>query len=453
MLPPVHDAVEHRLLVADPQIDEVMDLATGNVAPAESWVSGDYQQVLELRMRLMQELQAGRPVLACPLCAVPVHLVSLAAERRFYFRHETEDGRCPARTKGRLSGEQILALKYDGARESRAHLEMKEVIAASLRRDPDFSQVEIEPIWKGIDANSRRRPDVRALWRGKLPVAFEVQLSTTFLRVIAQRRQFYLRNGGLLLWVFKDFDMGDARLTQDDIFYNNNRNAFVASRETLEASRGAGKLVFDCVWSEPSIERGSLGWRQFHRHASFDELTIDQATQRVFLFDADGVKARISSEYADAELRGAFRSYWLRQPNAYDEELWTDLRERFEARGIELPIHPGVGHNLYALLDTLYTVSEGRMVGWRYENLVKLAHGVFDRHKGLLWTFKLMLAAHDRGAEIVRSDSTRKWRAKVASYREAWASGDEDFDHDDTYDELVAFLFPEIAEDLRITPH
>jgi hypothetical protein len=48
--------------VADPQIDEVMDLETGNVAPAEFWVSGDCQQGSELRMGLMQELRAGRPV-------------------------------------------------------------------------------------------------------------------------------------------------------------------------------------------------------------------------------------------------------------------------------------------------------------------------------------------------------------------------------------------------------
>ena len=449
----MNNALEARLLVADPQINEVMDLATGNVAPAESWVSGDYQQVLELRMRLMQDMQAGRPLLACPLCAVPVHLVSLAAERRFYFRHETEDGRCPARTKGQLSGAQILALKYDGARESQAHRDMKNLIALSLRCDPDFSQIEIEPTWKGIEANSRRRPDVRALWKGQLPVAFEVQLSTTFLRVIAQRRQFYIQNGGLLLWVFKEFDMGDTRLTQDDIFYNNNRNAFVASRETLGASRQTGKFVLDCVWSAPSVEQGQLGWRQFHRNAAFDELTIDQAAQRVFLFDADSEKAQALAEQVDAELRGAFRSYWLRQPNSYDEDLWSDLRERFEVRGIELPTYPGVGRGLHALLDTLYSVREGHMVGWRYENLVNLAHNVFERHKDLLWVFKLMLAAHKRGADIVRWDPTRKWRSKVAIYREAWASSDEAFAHDSTWDDLVALLFPEIAKDLRTTPY
>jgi competence CoiA-like predicted nuclease len=122
---------------------------------------------------------------------------------------------------------------------------MKEIIAESLRCDPNFSDVKIEPIWKGAEANQRRRPDVRACWRGTLPVAFEVQLSTTFLRVIAERRQFYLSEGGLLFWVFQRFDLGDARLTQEDIFYNNNRNAFVASTDTLEASKKSNALVLD----------------------------------------------------------------------------------------------------------------------------------------------------------------------------------------------------------------
>ena len=297
------------LLVADPQIDEVMDLESGVITPAAEWAPPDYQRVLETRMELMQSMRAGRPRLACPMCAVPVHLVSMAAERRFYFRHETEDGRCPAKTKGALSGGEILALKYDGARESAAHKRMKELIAESLRSDPDFSDVEIEPVWKGREKNSRRRPDVRAVWKRRLPVAFEVQLSTTFLRVIAERRAFYLREGGLLLWVFKDFDMGDARLTQDDIFYNNNRNAFVVSSATLRASRERGRLALDCVWSQPSVEEGQLGWRQFRRLATFDELMIDQARQRVFLFDADAARERLTKEHADAELRAAFRRY------------------------------------------------------------------------------------------------------------------------------------------------
>lgn len=63
-------------------------------------------------------------------------------------------------------------------------------------------------------------------------------MATYVVRKCKPRRAFYLREGGLLLWVFKSFDMGDARLTQGDI-YNNNRNSFVVSQETLEASRRA----------------------------------------------------------------------------------------------------------------------------------------------------------------------------------------------------------------------
>lgn len=441
------------LVVNDPEIDEVLDLSTGEILPARETVGEDYEKALQLRMNLRQGIAAVKPLLACPLCVVPVHLVSLAQERRFYFRHETEDGRCPAKTKGNLSEERILAMKYDGARESAAHLRMKEIIAESLRCDPDFSGVEIEPIWKGAEANGRRRPDVRAVWRETLPVAFEVQLSTTFLRVIAERREFYLREGGLLLWVFKKFDMGNARLTQDDIFYNNNRNAFIAGEETLAASKEAGVFILDCVWSEPSIEEGRLQWSQRTGRAEFRDLSVEQERQRVFLFDADAAKKRCLADATDGPLREDFRRFWLKLSARYDESQWHSLQARFAERGVSLPRYPSGSSGPMALLDTLYTAREGHPVGWRYENVVKVAHHVFDKHKGHLWAFKLMLSAHGRGSQILAEDTTRNWCGKkVKTYLAAWASGAPEFAPDRTYDDLVAFLFPEIADDLRTAP-
>jgi hypothetical protein len=441
------------LVVADPEIAEALDLETGEIRPVRDVVGDDYEKALQLRMALRQGIAAGEPLLACPLCAVPVHLVSLAQERRFYLRHETEDGRCPARTKGGLSEERILAMKYDGARESAAHKRMKDIIAESLRGDPDFSGVEIERVWKGEDANSRRKPDVRAVWKGTLPVAFEVQLSTTFLRVIAERRDFYLRHGGLLFWVFNRFDMADARLTQEDVFYNNNRNAFVASEETLAASEAAGSLVLECVWSEPSFEDGQILWSQHRRHAGFGELTVERDKQRAFLFDADAARERCEALTKDWPLRRDFREFWMTRGGAHDDARWLDLRRRLSERGISLPRWPSDGEGLVSLLDTLYSAAEGRPVGWRYADLVKIAHHVFDKHKGHLWPFKLALAAHGRGQQIVAEDATGKWRsAKVKAYREAWSRGDSAFAPDRRHDALVAFLFPEIAADLPKAP-
>ena len=441
------------LVVDNPEIDEVLDLSGGELRSAWDAVGEDYEKALQLRMNLRQGIAACKPLLACPFCVVPVHLVSLSQERRFYFRHETEDGRCPAKTKGRLSEARILAMKYDGARESAAHIRMKEIIAESIRRDPDFSEPEIEPIWKGAEANGRRRPDVRAVWKGVLPVAFEVQLSTTFLRVIAERREFYLREGGLLLWVFKKFDMGDARLTQDDIFYNNNRNAFIASEDTLDASREAGRLMLECVWSEPSSDEGRLLWSQHRRPAAFDELTIDRPGQRIFLFDADKAKASCLADTRDGPLREDFRRFWHARSAEYDDAQWLSIRKRYAERGIGLSRYPGEETGLTALLDTLYSAREGKPVGWGFANLVGVAHHVFDKYKGFLWAFKLMLAAHGRGPQMLAEDKTRNWcRNKVRAYTKAWEDGDGAFAPDRRFDALVSFLFPEIADGLAAEP-
>ncbi len=441
------------LAVDAPEIDEVLDLETGAFIPAWQKIGEDYERALQLRMALRQGISAGKPLLACPFCRVPVHLVSLAQERRFYFRHETEDGRCPAKTKNGMSEERILAMKYDGARESAAHIRMKEIIAESLRCSPDFSAVEIERVWKGEEANSRRKPDVRALYRGTLPVAFEVQLSTTFLRVIAERREFYLKEGGLLFWVFKDFDMGNARLAMEDVFYNNNRNAFIASEETLAASREALALTLDCVWSEPSIDEGRLLWSQRSDRVSFSRLTIEQAHQRVFHFDADAARAHCEDLLKEWPLRESFRRFWLFSGQSDDAE-WLRLRAELLKKGINLPRYRSDALGLRPLLDTLYSAAAGKPVGgWGYSNLVQLAHHVFDRYKGFLWAFRLMLAAHGMGPVILEQDTTKKWQDnKVKVYREAWRSNDPDFAPDRRYDPLICFLFPEISERLILPP-
>ena len=448
------------LVVDDPAIREVLDLSSGEILSVRNAVGQDYEKALKLRMALRQGIAKGFPVLACPLCAIPVHLVSLTQERRFYFRHETEDGRCPARTKGNLSEERILAMKYHGARESTAHKRMKEIIAESLRSDPDFFDVQIEKVWKGREAeelNRRRKPDVRAIWKGTLPVAFEIQLSTTFLRVIAERREFYLREGGLLFWVFNQFEMANVRLTMEDVFYNNNRNAFVANEETLAASKESGSLILECVWSAPSVEEGVLTWSQQRRQVRFSELTLEQDKQRAFFFDADAERARAEATREDCLLRKDFRNFWLAKAWGHDHAKWLDFRSRFSERGIFLPSHPGDEQELHAFLNTLYTAAEGRPVGWGHNDLVRVAHHVFDKHKGQLWAFKLMLAAHGRGPQVMAEDATGNWcKKKVKVYREAWADpsreGAEVFAPDRRFDQLLCFLFPEIAAELNKPP-
>ena len=118
---------------------------------------------------------------------------------------------------------------------SRSQIQMKEWVAESLRADPNFSDASVEQRWSGALTKGWRKPDVRATYRST-PVVFEVQLSTTYINVIKMRRKFYLREGVLVLWVFAKFDLDARRLAQDDVFFDNNRNAFVASKVTRDGS-------------------------------------------------------------------------------------------------------------------------------------------------------------------------------------------------------------------------
>jgi len=64
-----------------------------------------------------------------------------------------------------------------------------------------------------------------------------------------------------------------------------------------------------------------------------------------------------------------------------------------------------------------------------------------------------MLKAHGRGPQILALDTTRKWRGKVKRYTAAWANPDDTiFQPDRRFDDLVAFLFPEIAKELKQEP-
>jgi len=124
--------------------------------------------------------------------------------RLFYFKHVLEDGRCPQITRGELTMEEINARKYNGAKESARHIQMKEYVVKSLSADSRFSNIRVEKRWTGELSGEWRQPDVRATYNG-IDIVFEIQLSTTFLDVIVERRRFYQREGGLLFWIFADF--------------------------------------------------------------------------------------------------------------------------------------------------------------------------------------------------------------------------------------------------------
>lgn len=183
-------------------------------------------------------------------------------------------------------------MKYDGARESRRHRTIKTMLETSLKADksiaPESVRVESTVRARNGDWREWRRPDVQALWKDRL-LALEIQLSTTFLTVIAARREFYQRNGGLLLWIFDEQVMkdGDMRFTERDVFYNNNSNLFYVTIDTVAHSIESGDFHLMCRWEEPVIHNGSIitEWRE--QEVALSQLQPDFERQRVYYFDFD----------------------------------------------------------------------------------------------------------------------------------------------------------------------
>jgi len=51
-----------------------------------------------------------------------------------------------------------------------------------------------------------------------------------------------------LVWVFRSFQTENRPAAIDDIYFGNNRNAFVVSSYTGAASKEAGRMMMFCHW-------------------------------------------------------------------------------------------------------------------------------------------------------------------------------------------------------------
>lgn len=434
------------LAVEHPEVAEVMEIASGDHLDHREVIGSDYEKAIQLRMALRTDIKRGTPRYACTLCGVPIYLVSRAEERRFFFRHTLEDGRCPARTRGELSQKEIDARRYNGVKESARHLQMKAWVAQCLAADTRFTDVATEKRWPGALTAEWRKPDVRAVYQG-IPVVFEIQLSTTYVNVIAERREFYLREGGLLIWIFAHFDGGARRLTQDDVFFNNNRNAFVVTQATRDVSMQQGRFMLDCIWAEPTLT-GNADLQR--RVVAFDELTLARDTQRAYYFDFDGAREDLQEQVRErerqrlAEVREKFESWWLdyETSDKPDYREWGDLRRALATEGIELPQYPN--HAPCTLLNALYSAKYGRVIGWRFKTFIEVAHRIEPAHRQYLHYFRRALAAYGRADQLRAEDKSGKWALKVKHYKVQIQKNDPSYAPDTCDMKLVSLLFPEI---------
>ena len=109
------------LWLEKPEVREVMDTETGEHLPVSVVMGSDYERLIKLRMEVRTHVRKNDPLYRCSLCGVAVYICRAKEAFKFFFRHQHEDGSCPAQTRGELSQEEIDARKYNGAKESKLH--------------------------------------------------------------------------------------------------------------------------------------------------------------------------------------------------------------------------------------------------------------------------------------------------------------------------------------------
>lgn len=450
--------------VVKPKIVDVIDLDTGADLSAVRFIEGHrHQALINVRNTVLERMQDEKPHFVCSLCTTPVYLVA-TPEKDFFFRHRIEDGSCPAQTRHPLTEEEIRQRKYYGLRESAPHKRIKELIERSLQVDPAYSAIAQEKTWRSLhDPAAYRRPDVQAdSALGKL--AFEVQLSTTFLSVVVGRRIFYRDEGALLVWIFGSFDPAYRRLMTDDVLFPNNSNLFVVDEETAAISQARGKFHLRCHYRIPRREGNILAdeWRE--DIVAFDEVTQDRSAQRAYFFDYEGEESALNERIlteatqAKAEIeridRADFFEFWCQHGRGFSHTAenranWFQLRERMMRHGIAMPDFPDNEGEIRAMVSSLYSAREGRPIGWNYSKLVQVGHLLAESHPRLLLAFGHAVKIYARSAQMADEDAKGKWASRMKPVSAAMRDYDLTYMPEPDLLPLMTFLFPEVAEKVR----
>ncbi|WFT53650.1 DUF6035 family protein [Acinetobacter baumannii] len=249
------------------------------------------------QIREIYKRDKNNPRFTCLLCESPVTLarrmdhMSMKNSPTFFFKHfpEFENNPqffCPVKDINKLSAQEKNILKYKMAKESQEHKLLKYNIENSLKVDKDFDNIRVESVCKSIDLSEWRKPDVSALYLNKL-IVFEGQLSTTFLNVIIDRKVFYQDNNACLIWIFDRFKPNEKVMKQSiqDIYYNNNANAFVVDNFTLLESIKERKFILECNYLKPEVKNNKIVNKWEKKFISFKDLTLNKETNQIYYFD------------------------------------------------------------------------------------------------------------------------------------------------------------------------
>lgn len=268
-------------------IDTVLDLKENIIISAKYFFSQPESVIFRMRTELEKAIYLQKPRFICKYCGQMVKISGRKTQRGVarFFSHLKDSDDCDCKTTTGKTKREIERVKYSKCNEGERHKFLKTEIARYLKTTKGVSEVQLESTFKGNHPILRwRRPDVYAKYRGQ-DVVFELQLSTTFVSVIAERDLFYRMNNTHIIWIFNFDEQAEhvdlTNMMTKDIYYNNHFNIFIFDKDAQKQSEERGELILKCNWIKPDgnweYENGNTSDKLGGEFISLSNLTYDNA--------------------------------------------------------------------------------------------------------------------------------------------------------------------------------
>lgn len=306
-------------------------------------VLDNVDEAVAMRMResLVLAQRSGNYKYTCAVCGQPLSLHRRSsfwgAYETWFFAHFPKSGDCPAKSEYRPNASVYAEFIRKKFAESSIHRRMKENIKKVMEQDYRFREsIFKKKVCKPEISKEYRIPDAYTIYQNR-EIAFDFQIYSTFIGVIADRNSFYRLIGSYLIWLFPYFTPTDQELHEKDTCYSHRRNIFVFDckqfydsknhkgkhinppqwsnyQTAYEESIARGVLCINCYWQEPVIENNSVKTIWHHKLVTIDELTFDEETKDVYYIDSD----KLFYEKADKKTRELLDEW-----KAAKEERWN----------------------------------------------------------------------------------------------------------------------------------
>lgn len=327
-------------------IKEVLNFETGEPIDADVFFQKPLDEIHLYRSELQKAINKERDKLfVCYYCKQHIRIRGGIAvpgklkREAFHFAHLKDSDDCHIKTKTKFTKEEYDAIKYNGAKESLLHIDLKEKIAECLDRNSSkslgISNIEVEKVIRSNKIEKEwKKPDINAFFNDKR-IALELQLSTTWLDVITKRQHFYKEQKIFIFWIFHHFDIDDEsrKLTYNDVIYTNNQNAFVFDYETYQKSIEENDLVLKCYYKTYTAQYLNVKEDWELAYIKLSDLVFDEINFKIYFYDSNTRKKEVEEEIEFLEKqneerkRQLIKEERLRKKKLEEEENERKIKE------------------------------------------------------------------------------------------------------------------------------